>query len=231
MTIQELAARAHAESEAVYWAQCVEFAENAAKEFVEQFEIGDTPEPHAHSRSECELIIDGLTFKAKLGDIGEIHFYLVRDCEQCGAATYWPMIHLEDVGRALIEASLCLDCADSPPAPESDPVDALVERYRAALLAELHAGEIAIGEREMAERVKAFAVAEGYDTGAISGKNAEERARGETIYLSGHGDWMDAEDAAFKAEHEVAAAKIERQVVEAQIGLVKANLYGQAQRF
>jgi len=107
-------------------------------------------------------------------------------------------------------------------------IDAEIEGYNSILVAEAEAVRSVASAKDLVEFKRAVYVTDGYATGAIAGKNADERERAEAIYLHDCGPYQVVLGLLQEAEHKLALARADRLATEAEIGLIKAMLYSQA---
>lgn len=106
-------------------------------------------------------------------------------------------------------------------------IELLVERYKGLLLDELLALNVlseAISELEV---TKARKISRAYADGTIVGKNADERSRSETTFVSSDEEISVLVDKHKAAEIEAKRARIDREVAGHRIALTKAWLYSQ----
>lgn len=103
----------------------------------------------------------------------------------------------------------------------------LAMEYKDALLAELDAIEAVAPAKLGLERIRALTLQDAQRDGKLDGKNAATRERqAQEIFVASEAVQV-AERELAATEHAKDLAKIERQVIEAQISLTRAWLYSQ----
>jgi len=90
-----------------------QFAQKAIKEFRAVFGDVEDLTVKEVDRDECEIIVDGLKFRARK-ERSEyyvyIKFYLHIKCGRCGKWFAYPVQNLADVGDLLSRPPMCEDC-------------------------------------------------------------------------------------------------------------------------
>lgn len=111
---------------------------------------------------------------------------------------------------------------------ERSDITELSEQYRDALEDEVAAKRrLAIQEADM-ERIRAMVLFAAYAEGAIKGKNSDAREPQERVALAGDSDFVEAEDAVSVVARQAAQTEVNRKVMDARIGLIRAWLYSQS---
>jgi hypothetical protein len=110
-------------------------------------------------------------------------------------------------------------------------ISGLWEAVSQAETAQVKATELARSvesAKEAAELVKALAVDAAYANGRIQGKNAEERARAETILLAGDAVYKDEQKRLRNAEFDYERAKVDADLFAKRVSAHKAVMQTKA---